>query len=177
MKFTETKLKGAYIIELEPKEDERGFFARTFCKDEFAKAGLGFSPVQASQSFTKKRGTIRGMHFQKPPKEEDRIVQCIAGSIYDVILDLRKASPTFGQWYAEALSAENRKMIYVPKGCAHGFQALTGNCTAQYLMSEFFSSDHAFGARFDDPLFRITWPIDNHILSSKDKNWPLVKNI
>lgn len=173
MKFIKTRLNGAYLIELEPKEDDRGFFARSFCKDELLKAGLDFHVVQASQSLTFKRGTIRGLHFQGPPKEEDRIVQCIVGKIYDVVLDLRRDSSTFGQWFAEELSGDNGKMIYVPRGFAHGFQTLVDNSRVQYFMSEFYSREHALGIRFNDPLFNIKWPIKNPIVSQKDKNWPL----
>lgn len=176
MRFIETKLKGAYIIELEFKEDERGFFERIFCKDEMAKVGIDFSLVQVSHSLTNKKGTMRGMHFQKPPKEEDRIVQCIAGKIYDVIVDLRKDSLTFGKWFAEELSEDNGKMVYVPKGFAHGFQTLQDNCRVQYFMSEFYSPRHASGACWDDPFFNIKWPIKNPLVSQKDRNWPLASN-
>ncbi len=173
MIFHPTKLDGVSVIEQEPRADERGYFARIFCKDELAKVGIEFDIVQASHSFTREKGTIRGMHFQKEPKAEDKIVQCLSGKIYDVVVDLRKDSPTFGKWIAEELSAENKKMLFIPKGCAHGFQTLTDNCLVQYFMNEFYSPEHASGVRFDDPAFNIPWPIKDPILFDKDKSWPL----
>lgn len=173
MRFKKTKIEGLYIIEPEFKIDERGYFTRIFCQGELAKAGLNFDVVQVNQSLTKKKGTIRGMHFQKEPKAEDRIVQCLRGAIYDVAIDLRPNSPTRGQWAAEELSEQNKEMFFIPKGFAHGFQALTDNCKVQYFMSESYSPEHALGARWDDPFFQINWPIQNPILSKKDKNWPL----
>lgn len=175
MTFYPTKLDGVFVIEQEPRDDERGYFARIFCKDELAKAGIVFDVMQASHSFTKDKGTIRGMHFQKAPKEEDKIVQCLRGKIFDVVVDLRRSSPTFGKWIAEELSGDNKKSLFIPKGCAHGFQALTDNCLVQYFMNEFYSPEHAFGIRWDDPFFKIKWLIENPVLSEKDKNWPLLQ--
>lgn len=175
MKINQTKIKGAYVIEPEPKIDERGFFARIFCKNELAKIGVDFSVAQTNRSLTKQKGTIRGMHFQIEPKAEDKIVQCLKGEVYDVAIDLRKDSPTYGQWVAEELNEKNKKMFLIPKGCAHGFQALTDNCEMLYFMSEFYSPEHSSGVRWDDPFFNIPWPIKNPFLSEKDKNWPLVK--
>jgi dTDP-4-dehydrorhamnose 3,5-epimerase len=175
MDFKETKIKGLYIIDLKPYSDERGFFARNFCKQEFAKAGIDFDIVQANLSLTKKKGTIRGLHFQSQPKAEDKIVQCLRGTIYDVAVDLRKDSQTFGQWVAQELSAENKKMFLIPKGFAHGFQVLEEDCLLQYFMSEFYSAELSFGVRWDDPFLGIQWPIANPFLSEKDKNWPLIK--
>lgn len=175
MKFRKTKIKGVYIIEPEPKIDERGYFTRVFCQEEFKKNGLNFNIVQINRSFTKKKGTIRGMHFQKEPKAEDKIIQCLKGAIYNVILDLRKNSKTFAQWLAVELSEENKKMLLVPKGCANGFQALSDNCEILYFMSEFYSPDYAAGLRWNDPFLKIPWPIKNPFLSYKDKNWPLMK--
>ena len=175
MKFQETKIKGLYIIEPELKVDERGYFARIFCKREFARIGLNFEIVQINRSSNLKKGTLRGMHFQKPPKAEDKIVQCLKGAIYDVAIDLRKDSKTFGRWIAVELTEENRKMFFIPKGFAHGFQSLRDNSEILYFMSEFYSPEHESGVRWDDPFFNIKWPIKNPILSENDKNWPLVE--
>lgn len=172
MIFHSTKLDGVFVIKQEPREDERGYFARIFCKEELAKTGISFEIIQASHSFTKEKGTIRGMHFQKAPKEEDKIVQCLRGKIYDVVVDLREGSPTFGKWMAEELSPENKKMLFIPKGCALGFQTLTANCLVQYFMDEFYSPEHASGVRWDDPSLTIKWPIENPFLSERDRNWP-----
>ena len=175
MKFHKTKIEGLYIIEPELKIDERGYFTRIFCKEELGKIGLDFNIVQISQSLTKKKGTIRGMHFQKTPRAEDKIVQCIRGAIYDVAIDLRQGSPTYGQWIAEELTEDNRKMFLIPKGFAHGFQTLTDNCEVQYFTSEFYSPEHSSGVRWDDPFLRIKWPIKNPFLLERDKKWPLIQ--
>jgi len=175
MKFKETKIEGLYIIEPELKIDERGYFARIFCKNEFKKIGFDFNIVQINRSLTKKRGTIRGLHFQKPPKSEDKIVVCLKGKIFDVALDLRKNSLTFGKWVGVELSEGNKKIFLIPKGFAHGFQTLTDDCEILYFMSEFYSPKYEGGIRWDDPFFNIKWPIKNPILSEKDKNWPLFK--
>lgn len=174
MKFNKTKIEGVYTIELELKIDERGYFTRNFCKKDLAEVGIDYNVVQVNRSFNHKRGTIRGMHFQKSPKSENKIVQCIRGSIYDVAVDLREGSQTFGQWVAEELSEDNKKMLLVPKGFAHGLQTLTDNCEVQYFVSEFYSPECEGGVRFDDPKFNIKWPIENPILSKKDKDWPLI---
>jgi dTDP-4-dehydrorhamnose 3,5-epimerase len=175
MVFNKTKIEGLYVIEQELKIDERGYFARTFCKDEILKAtGLDFGVKQANQSLTQKKGMIRGMHFQKNPKAEDKIVQCLRGAIYDVAVDLREESLTYGQWVAEEITEENKKMFLIPKGFAHGFQTLADNCEVQYLMSEFYSPECASGVRWDDPDLDIKWPMKNPELSEKDKNWPLI---
>jgi dTDP-4-dehydrorhamnose 3,5-epimerase len=174
MKFKETKIKGLYIIEPELKIDERGYFARIFCKKELKKIGFNFDIVQINRSLNKKKGIIRGMHFQKPPKAEDKIVQCIKGAIYDVAVDLRKGSRTFGQWVAEELTEHNKKMFLIPKGFAHGSQSLKDNSEILYFLSEFYSPEYESGVRWDDPFFNIKWPIKNPILSEKDKNWLLI---
>ncbi len=173
MKVNSIKLKGAYIISLEPKIDKRGSFTRIFCQKEFAQAGILFNIAQINRSLTKKKGTIRGMHYQTKPFEEDKIVACTRGSVYDVTLDLRKTSTTFGQWISQELNATNNKAILIPKGCAHGFQALTADCELQYFMSEFYSPAHYHGVRWNDTLFNIKWPIDNVFISDTDSNWPL----
>lgn len=168
MIFKETKLKGAFIIEPERLEDERGFFARTFCQKEFKKYGLNFSIVQCNISFNKKKGTLRGMHYQVAPHEEAKIVSCIRGAIYDVIIDLRKDSPTYCKWFAVKLTVENYKMFYIPKGFAHGFQTLEDDTMVFYQMSEFYHPECAQGARWNDPAFGIEWPVSVKIISEKD---------
>jgi dTDP-4-dehydrorhamnose 3,5-epimerase len=175
MIFNKTEIEGVWVIEPELKIDERGYFARIFCQEELRKNGLSFNIVQINRSFTKKKGTLRGIHFQKEPKAEDKVVQCQRGGIYNVVVDLRKNSKTLGQWLAVELTEDNKKMLLVSKGCANGFQALTDNCELLYFMSEFYSPEHASGLRWNDPKLKIPWPIDNPFLSEKDKNWPLME--
>jgi len=172
MIFTETALKGAFVIELEKNEDERGFFARTFCRKEFEAYGLNPNLVQCNISFNEKKGTLRGMHYQTAPHEETKLVSCIRGAIYDVIIDLRPDSPTYCQWFAVELSAENYKMLYVPGGFAHGFQTLEDNTVVFYQMSEFYHPECARNVRWDDPAFGIGWPLSGRIMSKKDMNYP-----
>jgi dTDP-4-dehydrorhamnose 3,5-epimerase len=174
MIFNKTEINGLYVIDLELKTDERGYFTRVFCKDELAKAGIGFDIVQVNRSLTKKRGTLRGLHYQREPKWEAKIVQCLRGTIYNVAVDLRKDSSTFGKWLALELSEENKKMLYTPKGFANGFQALTDNCELLYFMSEFYSPKHTTGVRYNDPRLNISWPIENPIISDTDKNLPFL---
>jgi dTDP-4-dehydrorhamnose 3,5-epimerase len=174
MRFTETDLKGAFIIEPDRIEDERGFFARTFCRREFEKQGLNPDLVQCSVSFNTKKGTVRGMHYQVKPHEEARLVRCTHGALYDVILDLRIDSPTFTKWIAVELTADNRIMAYIPEGFAHGFQTLEDNTEVFYQMSEFYHPECAKGARWDDPAFGIVWPIDKKTVSRKDASWELL---
>ena len=171
MIFKETKLKGAHIIELEPLEDERGFFARSFCQKEFAEHGLDLCIVQCNLSYNKKKGTLRGMHYQVAPYEEAKLVSCIGGAVYDVIIDLRTNSPTYCQWFAVELTAENYKMLYIPAGLAHGFQTLEDNTTVSYQMSEFYHPECARGVRWDDQAFGIEWPIKQLVISSKDQSY------
>lgn len=173
MKFTETKLKGSYVIELDRIEDERGFFARSWCQKEFTERGLNANLVQCNISFNLKKGTLRGMHYQAKPYEEVKLVRCIKGGIYDVIIDLRPDSPTFKEWFAVELNSENRKIIYIPEGMAHGCQTLADNTEVFYQMSEFFYSELARGVRWDDPTFTIDWPeISHRVISDKDRNFP-----
>jgi len=172
MIFIETKLKGAFIIEPERMKDERGFFARTWCKREFEAHGLNSNLVQCNISFNKKRGTLRGMHYQVPPHEEAKLVRCTMGAIYDVIIDLRPDSQTFKQWISVELTAENRKMIYVPEGFAHGFLTLEDNTEVFYQMSEFYAPECARGVRWNDPAFCIKWPIDIRVISERDRQYP-----
>jgi dTDP-4-dehydrorhamnose 3,5-epimerase len=182
--FKETKLIGAYIIEIEPIEDERGFFSRTFCQKEFKEHGLNPCIAQCNISYNKKKGTLRGMHYQAAPHEEAKIVSCIKGSIYDIIIDLRIDSPTYCHWLAVELTAHsllgtahsfplttNYKMLYVPAGFAHGFQTLQDNTLVFYQMSEFYHPESARGVRWDDPVFKIIWPDDNRTISVKDQQY------
>jgi dTDP-4-dehydrorhamnose 3,5-epimerase len=172
VKFLPTPLAGAYLIELEPRGDERGFFARVFCEREFAAAGLESGYVQVNNSLTAQRGTLRGMHYQLPPAAEVKLVRCIAGALHDVIVDLRPDSPTCGRWFGADLTAENRRMMYVPRGFAHGFLTLTDDVEALYLVSAFYAPEEERGVRFDDPRFAIDWPIAPSELSTKDRAWP-----
>jgi dTDP-4-dehydrorhamnose 3,5-epimerase len=172
MFFRETPLKGAFLIEPERLEDERGFFARTFCRKEFEAHGLNPDIAQCSVSFNRRKGTLRGMHFQAAPHAEDKVVRCADGAIYDVIVDLRPDSPTFRHWIAAELTAENRRMFYIPAGFAHGFQTLQDNVEILYQMSESYHPESARGARWDDPAFGITWPeTSERIISARDKAW------
>ena len=168
MKFYETELKGAYIIELEKFEDERGFFTRVWDKKIMQDQGLKSDLVQMSFSFSKKKGTLRGMHFQEEPFREVKIVKCIQGKIFDVIIDLRVESRTYKKWIGIELSADKQKMIYVPEGFAHGFQTLEENTHVLYQMSNWFSPEHEKGIRWDDKDFNIRWPITDLIISKKD---------
>ena len=172
MIFTETKLKGMFIIQPERLKDERGFFARTWCNREFAAHGFNPNLVQCNISFNKKRGTLRGMHHQVAPHEEAKLVRCTMGAIYDVVIDLRPNSPTFKDWLSVELTAENRKMIYVPEGFSHGFMTLEDNTEVFYQMSEFYAPECARGIRWDDPAFNIAWPEDVKVISKKDKEYP-----
>jgi dTDP-4-dehydrorhamnose 3,5-epimerase len=167
--FTETKLKGAYIIELEPIEDERGFFARSFCQREFKRYGLDFDVAQCNLSYNKKKGTIRGLHYQIAPYEEIKLVRCIAGAIYDAIIDIRPESPTFRQWVGIKLTANNLKMLYVPKGFAHGYLTLKDNTTVFYQVSTYYHLECERTIRWDDPEFGVGWPkMSEYIVSKKD---------
>jgi dTDP-4-dehydrorhamnose 3,5-epimerase len=178
MIFKETKIKGAYLIDLEKNEDERGFFARSFCLQEFKEHGIDFNIAQCNISFNKKKGTLRGMHYQSTPFEEAKLVSCIKGRIYDVIIDLRKDSATYCQWLALELREQDYRILYVPKGFAHGFQTLESNSVVFYQMSEFYHPECARGIRWDDPLFLIEWPSNDQIISAKDRTYPLyIKNI
>jgi dTDP-4-dehydrorhamnose 3,5-epimerase len=172
MIFTETKLKGAFVIDLEAFQDERGMFARTWCKKEFEAHGINSGLVQCNTSFNKKRGTLRGMHYQTAPFEEAKLVRCTLGAIYDVIIDLRANSETFQEWVGCELSALNRKMLYVPEGFAHGFQTLEDNSEVFYQMSEYYYPEYAKGLRWDDKNFAIDWPLQVKIISETDKNYP-----
>jgi dTDP-4-dehydrorhamnose 3,5-epimerase len=171
MIFKGTRLKGAYIIEPEKLADERGFFARTYCQEEFEKHGLNIRIVQCNISYNKKRGTLRGMHYQVAPHEEIKLVSCIKGAIYDVIIDLRPNSPTYTQWLNVELSSQDYNMLYIPEGMAHGFQTLEDDTVVHYQMSEFYHPECAKGVRWNDPAFGIKWPLRNPLLSEKDKGY------
>lgn len=173
--FSQTKLDGAYIIELEKLEDERGFFARSWDEKKFDEMKLNAKLVQCNISFNKKKGTIRGMHYQAKPHEEAKVVRCCNGSIFDVIIDLRPNSKTYRKWISIELTDKNYKMIYVPEGFAHGFQTLEDNTEVVYQMSEYFEENYARGIRYDDPIFQIPWPIIPPIISKKDLSYNFLK--
>lgn len=176
MIFNKTKLLGAYTIEIEKCEDERGFFARTWDSSTYKEMGLNSNLVQSSISFSRERGTVRGMHFQKPPYEEDKIVRCTKGKIFDVIIDLRSDSPTFTKWESFELSEKNHKMLYVPKGFAHGFQTMEKDSEVFYQMSEYFMPEYASGVMWNDPAFKIAWPLPISAISKKDLSYSRFKN-
>jgi dTDP-4-dehydrorhamnose 3,5-epimerase len=169
MIFTETPLRGAYVIDLEKRGDERGFFARAYCEREFAGHQLATRFVQMNNSLSAQKGTLRGMHYQLAPKAETKLVRCVRGALYDVIIDLRKESPTFGKSYGAELTAENRRMMYVPKGFAHGLVTLTDDAEALYLVDEFYAPEQERGIRWNDPRFGIEWPIQPVVVSDKDR--------
>ena len=174
MIFSETKLKGAYVIDIKKEEDERGFFARTWDKEKFFERGLKSEFVQFSMSFNKKKGTLRGMHYQIEPFEETKLISCVSGKIYDVIIDLRKFSPTYKKWMSIELSDTNHRTLYVPKGFAHGYITLKNNTLVTYKISEKYNPKFARGIKWDDIEFKIKWPINPIIISKKDQsfnNW------
>ncbi|MGB9736934.1 MAG: dTDP-4-dehydrorhamnose 3,5-epimerase [Chloroflexus aggregans] len=173
MRFIPTELKDAHIIELEPREDNRGFFARVWSKDEFAEHGLVDRVVQMNLSYNRLAGTLRGMHFQHAPYAETKLVRCIRGAIYDVIIDLRPDSPTYKRWIGVTLTAANRLALYVPEGFAHGFQTLEDDTEVFYQVSQYYTPSAEGGVRFDDPAFSIKWPLPVTEMSEKDKRWPL----
>jgi dTDP-4-dehydrorhamnose 3,5-epimerase len=172
MIFRETALKDAYVVDLEKREDVRGFFARAWCGKEFEKHGLIPRVVQANTSFNKKKGTMRGMHYQIAPHAETKAIRCLKGAIFDVIIDLRPDSPSYKKWFGVELTAENRTMLYVPEQFAHGFITLEDNTEVFYLVSEYYAPDCERGIRYDDPAFGIAWPAQIEAISEKDKTWP-----
>ncbi len=172
MRFTETKLKGAFILDLELREDPRGFFARTFCQKEFEAHGLKPVVAQCNCSFNHKKGTMRGMHYQVPPAAETKLVRCTRGAIYDVIIDLRPESPTYRQWIGVELTEHNRRQLYVPEMFAHGYLTLTDNAEVAYQVGEFYTPGYERGIRYDDPAFQIEWPVAIEVISDKDAAWP-----
>jgi dTDP-4-dehydrorhamnose 3,5-epimerase len=174
MVFSETKLKGAFVINLKRLEDERGFFARTFCQKEFKEHGLNTQIAQANISYNKKRGTFRGMHMQLAPYEESKLIKCTRGAIYDVIIDMRISSDTYRQWIGVELTAENHQLLYVPEGFAHGFITLKNDTEVTYQMNQFYTPGSEKGFRWNDPAFSIVWPIQPILIAEKDKNFPLI---
>jgi dTDP-4-dehydrorhamnose 3,5-epimerase len=171
--FTPTELEGAYVVDVEPREDERGFFARAWAREEFEAHGLSTEVAQANIAFNRRKGTLRGMHFQHPPHAEVKLVRCTRGALYDVIVDLRASSPTWKQWLGVELTAENHRMLYIPEGFAHGYQTLADDTEAYYQVSEFYAPQAEGGVRWDDPAFGIEWPDPNpSVMSEKDRAWP-----
>jgi dTDP-4-dehydrorhamnose 3,5-epimerase len=177
MQFSETKLKGAFIIDLEPRQDDRGFFARTFCAHELENHGLKPVVAQCNLSFNYHKGTLRGMHYQTPPATETKLIRCTQGAIYDVIVDMRPESPTFLQHIGVELTADNRRALYVPEMFAHGYQALSDGAEVIYQVGEFYTPGCERGLRYDDPLLGIEWPLRVTEISAKDAAWPLLQKI
>lgn len=176
MKFHSTKLEGSYLVDLEPVQDNRGWFARYYCKDEFKKIGHDKEWVQMNHSFTNKKGSVRGMHYQLRPHREIKLVRCISGVVFDVIIDLRSGSPSFLNWFGTELSASNKKMLYIPEGFAHGFQCLTENCELLYHHTEIYTPGSEGGIRYNDPKINIEWPLDVSVISDRDANHIFLDN-
>jgi dTDP-4-dehydrorhamnose 3,5-epimerase len=174
MQFTETELAGIWIIDPMPVVDSRGAFARVFCEREMSDQGLTTRFVQHSRSQSVRKGTLRGLHFQEQPYSEVKLVTCVRGAIFDVVVDLRPESPTRHRWLSFELTSENMKQVYIPAGCAHGFQTLTDHVEISYLISQFYTPDASMGVRYDDPCFSIDWPFTPTVMSEKDRAWPLV---
>lgn len=174
MRFIETPIGGAFVVELEPHEDERGFFARAWDPDELAAAGLCPTLAQASLSRTTRAGTVRGMHFQRAPHEEAKLVRCVRGAIWDVVVDMRQRSPTHLGWHGVELSEKNGRALYLPEGCAHGFQTLADDVDVLYLISVPYAPGAASGVRWDDPAIGIAWPIEPTVIGERDLAWPLI---
>lgn len=174
MKFIEASLAGAYVIELEPFRDERGLFVRTFCQKEFASIGFHKQIVQINHSVTRQKGAVRGLHYQLPPACETKIIRCVQGTVFDVMVDIRKRSSTYLKWHGVELSKDNMQMVFIPEGFAHGFQTLTDNAELIYHHSEFYNPEYERGLRFDDPALAIHWPLKVSDLSERDKNHPLL---
>lgn len=174
MQFRPLSIAGAMVVEVERREDSRGFFARSFCRDEFAAQGLPPDFVQCNLSWNARRGTLRGMHFQRAPSREGKLVRCTAGAIWDVVLDLRPDSPTYLRWEAAELTASNRRALYIPPGLAHGFQTLADDTEVFYQMTDMYAPDLADGVRWNDPAFGIDWPVADPILSERDAAYPLL---
>jgi dTDP-4-dehydrorhamnose 3,5-epimerase len=172
MKFIEIDITGARVVDPIPHQDDRGRFMRAWCSREFAEQGINFVPVQASMGFSMRKGTVRGMHYQTEPALEAKLVRCTRGAMFDVVLDLRTASPSYGKWYGTELTAENGRMLYLPEGCVHGYQTLEDNTEMHYMASEVYTPSAARGVRFDDPAFGIGWPLPVTTISEQDRNWP-----
>jgi dTDP-4-dehydrorhamnose 3,5-epimerase len=177
MRFTELEIAGVYLVELDKHMDERGFFARSWCEEEFENQGLNSRLSQCNLSYNYRKGTLRGMHMQRSPFEEAKLVRCIKGSIYDVVLDLRDQSPTKLKWIALELTSEERNMIYIPEGCAHGYQTLEDDTELFYQMSTLYNAESSVGFRWDDPAFQIYWPVPNPIMNDKDRSYRLLEEV
>lgn len=172
MQFTPTPISGAFLVDVEPKGDHRGLFARTWCAREFAEQGLIATLAQCSVSYNASKFTLRGMHYQAEPQQETKLVRCVAGAIYDVIIDLRPASPTYKRWFGVELTSANRRAVYVPAGLAHGFMTTEAESEVFYQISEFYAPDCARGLRWDDPAFGIEWPMQPTVISDRDASYP-----
>jgi len=172
MTFHETVISGVFEIHLEPRHDDRGFFARTWCRKEFEAQSLNSELVQCSVSFNKRKGTLRGLHYQVAPFQETKLVRCTRGSIFDVVVDLRETSPTYKGWASAELTATERNMLYVPEGCAHGFLTLEDETEVFYQMSQYYNAESARGVRWDDPAFHIQWPAGVEVISERDRTYP-----
>ena len=175
MIFTELPLSGAYLVEMQRHTDERGFFARSYCAEEFSERGLGPELRQCSVSYNARKGTLRGMHYQSAPHEEHKLVRCTAGAIFDVLVDLRHSSPTHRRWCAAELTAENRRSVFVPPGCAHGFVTLTDDTEVYYMISVAHAPEFSRGVRWNDPVFGIEWPFPPAVISARDASYPLLE--
>jgi dTDP-4-dehydrorhamnose 3,5-epimerase len=176
MHFIETVIPGAWVIDPDLHRDERGRFLRAWCAREFSERGLPFLPVQGNMGYSAAKGTLRGMHLQKAPAFEAKLIRCTRGAMFDVVLDLRLESSTYGKWYGLELTAENARMLYVPERCAHGYQTLHQDTEMFYLTSAFYTPGAATGVRFDDPAFAIQWPLAPTVISQQDRGWPLVNS-
>jgi len=174
MKFSKTAIEGVWVIEPEFHQDDRGSFFRAWCLREFAEQGINFVPVQANMGFNLLKGTVRGMHYQVEPAREAKLVRCTRGAIFDVALDLRQGSSTYGKWFGAELTAENGRMLFVPEACAHGYESLEDRTEMHYMASQYYAPASARGARFDDPIFGIQWPLIPSVISVQDRTWPLV---
>ncbi|MGB2677989.1 MAG: dTDP-4-dehydrorhamnose 3,5-epimerase family protein [Candidatus Acidiferrum sp.] len=174
LRFKPTSVVGAVLIDPILREDDRGHFSRTWCFREFAEHGIDFVPVQANTSSNLRKGTVRGVHLQVEPALEAKLIHCAQGAIFDVVLDLRPESPTYGEWFGTELSADNHRMLYIPERCGHGYQTLEDSTYVYYLTSQYFTPTAGRGVRFDDPAFGIEWPLEPTSISEQDRNWPLV---
>ena len=174
MRFSQLSIEGAWLIEPTPHEDQRGRFMRAWCTQEFRQHGIEFTPMQANMGLSRRKGTIRGMHFQVAPALEAKLVRCTRGALFDVVADVRPESPTYRRWYGVELTPENGSMLYVPEGCAHGCQSLADTTEFHYMASAVFAPGQARGVRYDDPALRIEWPQPVSVVSDQDRNWPLI---
>jgi dTDP-4-dehydrorhamnose 3,5-epimerase len=177
MQFSNVGIEGVWVIKPDFHQDERGRFFRAWCLHEFEEKGIHFVPLQANMGFSARKGTLRGMHYQVEPALEAKLVRCTRGAIFDVALDLRRESPTYGRWFGTELTAENGRMLFVPEGCAHGYQALEDGTEMHYMASQPYTPASARGARFDDPAFGIQWPLLPSVISAQDRNWPAAEGL